>query len=422
MSGSSRVLARHFRAPVPVDPALPQLRVLLAPEAMVPFLHRSLGPDAPFPDVRVDYLRYKPGTNIVVGYDVGLDEGRYAAVAMIKAGRSIARRAEKPENVALAQRVDGRSPAPMPLRYDPELDALIQWFPLDLDLPTLAEPPARLLDDLAAAGVSLGEVGEPSTLAYKPRRRAVLRVGGHVLKIYAHQERFAAAAAGLRAAGLCGVRTATLQGQLATKLVIVQAALSGSRPSQPAEVALEAGQLLHDLHGSRARSQRTERETGLAAAEPSDQLAAAARSTRLVTALLPTLRSRVRALLRELEAEMPSIDDLVPTHGDFNARQLLVRPHGLAAIDFDAMCLAPAALDPATYASFVVIGGPDELDEAMEVLEKLLEGYGDRPDGLAWYLSTCLLRRSPFPFRYLDENWPERIEAMIAASEAALRR
>ena len=416
---------RPRRAPVPDDPALPRLPVLLDPEAIAPFLHRSLGPDAPFPDVRIDYLRYKPGTNIVVGYDVGLDGRGYDAVAMIKAGRSLARRAEKPENVALARLVDGRSPAPMPLHYVPELDALIQWFPLDLDLPTLAEPPARLLDELDAAGVSLGAVdGDPATLAYKPRRRAVLGVGRHVLKIYAHQERFAAAAAGLRAAaGLSGVRTATLQGQLTTKLVIVQAALSGSRPSQPADVALEAGRLLHDLHSSRAPDQRTtERETGLAPAEPSHQLAAAALSTCLVTALLPTLGSRVQALLRELEAEMPSIDDLVPTHGDFSARQLLVRPDGLAAIDFDAMCLAPAALDPATYASFLVSGGGDELDEAMEVLEQLLEGYGDRPDGLPWYLATCILRRSPFPFRYLDEHWPERIEGMIAASEAALRR
>jgi hypothetical protein len=433
---------RSHRAPVPDDPALPRLPVLLDPEAIAPFLHRSLGPDAPLPDVRVHYLRYKPGTNIVVGYDVGLDGRRYDAVAMIKAGRSLARRAEKPENVALARLVDGRSPAAMPLHYDPELDALIQWFPLDLDLPTLAEPPARLLDELEAAGMTLGEVdGEPATLAYKPRRRAVLRVGEHVLKIYAHHEEFAAAAVGLRAAAaLCGGRTATVHGDLATKLVIVQAALSGLRPSEPADVALEAGQLLHDLHKSPARSQRTalplpglvagdladgphaDRETDLAAAEPPHQLAAAERSVQLVTALLPTLRSRVQTLLHDLEAEMPSIDHLVPTHGDFNIRQLLVRPDGVAAIDFDAMCLAPAALDPATYASFLVHGEPDDLDEAMEVLEELLDGYGDRPDGLSWYLATCILRRSPFPFRYLDEHWPERIEGMIAASEAALRR
>ena len=198
----------------------------------------------------------------------------------------------------------------------------------------------------------------------------------------------------------------------------MQPAFSGSQPSRPADVALEAGELLRDLHNSRARSQRQT----LAAAKPSHQLAAAERSTKLVTALLPTLGGRVQALLHELEAEMPSIDDFVPTHGDFNARQLLVTPDGLAAVDLDGIRLAPAALDPTTYAAHLVFGGPDDLDEANEVLEQLLAGYGERPPGLGWYLATCILRHSRAPFRYPDEHWPERIEAMVTAAEAALDR
>jgi ATP-binding cassette subfamily B protein/subfamily B ATP-binding cassette protein MsbA len=405
--------AEHLRrAPVPTDPALPRLRLLLDPDAMAPVLQRSLGPDAALQDVRVQYLRYKPRTNIVVRYDVGIDGRWYDATAMITARRYLGRRAAKPENVFLAQLVDGRSPASMPLHYVPELDVLIQWFPLDLELPALAEPPANLLE---AAGVRPRDVdGEPAMLAYKPRRRAVLRIGEHVLKIYAKEEEFAAAATGLRAAArMRRVRTAKLQGQLPTMLVTVQPALSGTRPSQPADIALEAGELLHDLHRSRAR--------GLPAADPSHQLAAAERSAQLVTALLPALDGRVKALLRELEAEKPAVDGLVPSHGDFNARQLLVRPDGLAAIDFDAMSLAPAALDPATYAAYLVLGGPDDLDEAMEVLNELLSGYGDHPAGLDWYLATCILRRAPRPFRYLDEHWPEQVEGMVAASETALR-
>jgi ATP-binding cassette, subfamily B, bacterial len=403
------------RVHVPDDPALPRLGLVLDPDAMAPLLQRSLGGDVALEDVRVQYLRYKPRTNIVVRYDVGLDERWYDATAMITARRYLGRRAAKPENVALARLVDGRSPAPMPLHYVPDLDVLIQWFPLDLDLPALAEPPARLLDELEAAGVRFrGIDGDPAMLAYKPRRRAVLRIGRHVLKLYAKEEEFIAAAAGLRAAGgLRKVPTAAWQGQLLTKLVTVQPVLDGLRPSQPADVAFDAGELLHDLHKSRRR--------GLLAADASHQLAAAERSAHLVTALLPAMRSRMQALLRELETERPSVDGLVPSHGDFNARQLLVRPDGLAAIDFDAMCLAPAALDPATYAAYLVLGGPSDLDAATEVLERLLEGYGDRPPGLEWYLATCILRRAPRPFRYLDEHWPERVEGMVAASEAALR-
>jgi hypothetical protein len=95
---------------------------------------------------------------------------------------------------------------------------------------------------------------------------------------------------------------------------------------------------------------------------------------------------------------------------------------GLAVVDLDAMCLAPAALDPATYAARLVSGRPRDLDDACEVLEKLLEGYGGRPLGLSWYLATAILRHSRSPFRHLDEDWPERIERMVTAAETALDR
>jgi ATP-binding cassette subfamily B protein len=417
-----RVPARRpRRAPVPDDPALPRLPAVLDPDAMAPFLHRSLGPEAPFPDVRIHHVRYAPGTKVVVRYDVGLDGRRYDA-----ARGYLARRAAKPKNVALARRVDGRSPAPMPLHYEPELDALIQWYPLDLELPALAEPPARLLDELEAAGVSVGEVGgEPATLAYRPRRRAVLRVGDHVLKIYARQEDFAAATAGLRAAGgLQGVRAPTLQGDLPARLLTVQPRLSGSPPSRAADVARGAGELLCDLQAAWAPVAPPEAavEAGLAAALPSQQLAVAEASAGFVAAILPALGGRLEALLRELEASVPWIDRLVLSHGDFSARQLLVTPDGLAVVDFDAMRLAPAALDPATYAAHLVFGGPDDLDDASEALEELLEGYGGRPLGLSWYFATSILRHSRYPFRCFDEHWPERVEGMVTAAEAALDR
>jgi hypothetical protein len=410
------------RAPVPVDSALPRLSVLLDPDAMAPFLHRSLSPDATIPEVRVHHVRYAPGTKLVVRYDVGLDGRRHDAVAMIAAGRYLARRAVKPENVALARLVAGRAPAVMPLQYEPELDALIHWYPLDLELPALAEPPALLVDELEAAGVSLGEVGgDPVTLGYRPRRRAVLGVGDHVLKIYAKNEDFTAATANLlTATSLPGTRTAAFAGCLPGRLLTVQLLLSGSPPARPADVAVKAGELLRELQAAWESRTRAP-ETGLMIARPPQQLAVAEASARFVAAIVPALRRRVEALLRELEATLPSIGRLVLSHGDFSARQLLVTPEGLAVVDLDAMRLAPAALDPATFAAHLVFGGPDDLDGASAALEDLLEGYGGGPAGLPWYLATCILRHSRSPFRYLDDHWPERVEAMVAASQKALR-
>jgi phosphotransferase family enzyme len=419
------------RAPVPVDPALPRLPLLLAPDAMAPILHRSLGPYAPFPQVRVHHVRYVPGAKLVVHYDVGLDGRRYDAVAMIAARPYLARRADKPKNLALARLAGGRSPAPMPLHYEPELDVLIQWYPLDLELPALAEPPKRLVDELRAAGASLRAVGgDPTTLGYKPRRRAVLRVGEHVLKIYARQEDFVAAIAGLEAcAGLRSMRTAALEGHLPARLVTVQTLLAGAHPARPAAVAREVGALLGELQTAGAAVEALKAplvvqapQAGVFTALPAQQLALAEAAATYVAAIQPPLRGRLDALLRRLEATVPSIDRFVLSHGDFTARQLLVTPAGLAVIDLDALRLAPAALDPATYAAYLVFGGPDDLDEASEVLDELLEGYGGRPLGLSWYLATSILRQAGYPFRYFDEHWPERVEGMVTAAEAALDR
>jgi hypothetical protein len=84
------------------------------------------------------------------------------------------------------------------------------------------------------------------------------------------------------------------------------------------------------------------------------------------------------------------------------------------------MCAASPALDAATYASYLVLGAPPDLVPAREALELLLEGYGGRPNAIEWYLATSILRRAPRPFRYLEAHWPERVEAMVEAAEAAL--
>jgi energy-coupling factor transporter ATP-binding protein EcfA2/thiamine kinase-like enzyme len=403
------------RAAVPDDPALPQLPVLLDPDAMAPFLHRSLGPDVGVPDVRIQYLRYKPRTNIVVRYDVGIDGVWHDAIAMLTARPYLARRAAKPENQALARLVDGRSPASTPMHYEPELGALIQWYPLDLALPALAAPPLQLQQELAKAGLDCPGVVGSAVLAYKPRRRAVLRADGHVLKFYAKEEEFDAALLGLRVSGaLRSLRTPTFEAELANRRLTVQSLLEGTRPARPEDVADGAGDLLCTLHASKGFLL-------LPVATPTDQLAGAGTSASLVCAIAPELAPRVQALLRELEDSVPEADALVPSHGDFNARQLLIRRDGLAAVDFDGMCRAPAALDVATYASYVVLGGRDDLNSALDMVDEVVEGYGDRPLGLSWYLATCILRRAPRPFRYLDEHWPERVEGMVSASEAALR-
>jgi hypothetical protein len=151
-------------------------------------------------------------------------------------------------------------------------------------------------------------------------------------------------------------------------------------------------------------------------------LEAAARSAELVAWIAPELRARVGSLMAELDSGTPAFEKLVPSHGDFGPRQLLEFSGELFATDFDTMCLAPAALDPTSYVVRVMRGEPGDLDESRAVLDTLLEGYGDVPDGLEWYLATAILLRAVNPFRRQQEHWRDRVEVMIDAAETVAAR
>jgi Ser/Thr protein kinase RdoA (MazF antagonist) len=151
-------------------------------------------------------------------------------------------------------------------------------------------------------------------------------------------------------------------------------------------------------------------------------LEAAARGAELVASVAPQLARRARHMLARLEERAPEPGAMVPSHGDFNISQFLDLDGALAILDFDEACLAPAAFDVASYAANVVSGRPGDLDRADAAVDALLGGYGERPDGLDWYLAALLLRRAPAPFRLHKRRWPERLDAMLALAEEVLGR
>jgi hypothetical protein len=352
---------------------------------------------------------------MVVHYDVELDGRSHGAVAMIARGDELSRWVLEPRNRAMAVQVNGRSPAAMPLAYDRELDALIQWLPLDLSLPPLAQRPTELRRHLRAAGLDLSTSGwEGEFLNYRPGARAVLKMDDYVIKVYADEPRFEQAAGSLHAARQWAVRTPRLLASLDEQHVTAQRFLEGAPPSDPTEVAEEAGEVLASLH-------RADPD-GLVPRAPSDHLAAAVGAAQLVSHISPELTGRLERLLSELEATTPDAGSPVPSHGDFHARQFLDCDGGLVLIDLDRACAAPAALDPSAFAAHLINEGRPDLDAARLALERLLSGYGGRPAGMSWYLSTAILRRAPNPFRALHEQWPDRVASLVDAAADALAR
>ena len=394
----------------PADAALPQLGQLLDADAMIGVLARSAdGVER----VAIPYVRYRPGKSIDVHYAVVIDGAAYDASASASSREQTAARAAEQQLNERAARAARRSPARSPLAYDPALDALIQWFPIDIDLPALAEPPEALLREVEEAGVALSADAEPELLQYRPRHRAALRLDGHVLKLYGSGRDFAAGVAGFAAAAaLTRVRTPRGEATVEPWRLTVQEWLPGAPPASRAAAAREAGALLAELHAAPLR--------GLPAVDPARRLEKAAAAVRLLAAVAPPLERRARALLRSLELTQPHVDALVPSHGDFHGGQLLELADGYAVIDLDLVCFAPAALDLANYAGHLVAQESLDIAGACAVLDDLAAGYGQRPAATSWFLAAVLLWFTRGPFKRFEEEWPERMERTLAAAEAAL--
>jgi hypothetical protein len=405
------------RTPIPRDDALPQMAALLDTERMASVLAGALGRDAPLPEVDIPYNRYKPGQNLAVHYEVRLDGTTHHAVGMTSSEDDIVRLAHEEGHAERAQLVAGRSPAPTPFFWNPELRSLFQWLPFDVDLPALSEPPAAVRRRLGEAGVALGpDAGEPILLQYRPRRRAALRLDGHVLKIYRDEKTYRTGVAGLEAAAhLRGIRTARGEAYVPEWFLTVQEVLAGDPLARRADAAYDAGLLLGVLHAAPL--------TDLAPLLPAHRLKQVAASVNVVSAVSPDLAPRARALLRELELTAPDLDPdaLVPSHGDYHGGQLLFQGDGYALIDFDLLGAGPPAYDLSNYAGHLIPKEAPDAAAAAAVLDTLVAAYGSRPPFLSWYLAASILRRARVPFRNFEPDWPGGVERMIDAAESAFR-
>jgi len=408
---------RDGRPLPPADPAVPGLPSLLDGEAMAGVLGRSLRAGARVDDVRVSTVDYRPGSGATIAYDVTVDGRRQVAVAAAGPGGS-PEAARTPARLAIARALGAETSVARPLAYDAGLGALLHWYPLDLAMPVLAKPRAELLRLVSRAGIDAERTAGPSqTLLYRPGQRAVLRLGGVVLKAYADDGAFRAGVDGLRIAGGLGLpRGPRLHAAYADLRLTLQPALDGAPVPRvrARDVAPVAGAMLRVLHDADV--------LGLAVSTPEALLAEARASGALVAAVAPELACRTYDLLALLEEYAPDAGELelVPSHGDFNVSQFLEVDGALAVLDFDEACLAPAALDAASYAANLVGGRTGDLERARHALDALLSGYRAHPAHVDWYLSALLLRRARNPFRLHKRRWPTRIANMLAAAEEVL--
>ncbi len=137
----------------------------------------------------------------------------------------------------------------------------------------------------------------------------------------------------------------------------------------------------------------------------------------MLRAVDPAAENDITVLLDRLASTVPHGTTTVTSHGDFHNGELIRRGGELAVLDVDELCRAAPARDLATYVAYAATR--EDADPAA-VLDGLLAGYGDRPEALQWYLAANLLRRAERPFRALEEDWPARVEALVAGAARVL--
>ena len=412
---------------IPEDPQLPQLAAALDVRKMSSLL--PLPPGSDVSKCRVAYIRYKPGTNCLVLYQIQEgDQSPVWAYAKI-----------------LSQELRPlRSGRRQYFHYHPDLRMIIAAFPDDLKMPALRlahsrSERQRVLTRLIASkkrGAFQPYWGDWTPIRYKPERRCVLQ-GSYAdprepertprsfyARFYAGQEAARTAAWHRHLAHLCGtVKVPRLLGYSARHKVLLVDRVKG-RPlhdfleRDKTEQAWAMGQAAQAL----ARWHRLPPPASASPLPPLEGgLRAAAQS---VAILLPEAATLSLELCRKLIRDAsPPARDPVLLHGDFYYDQLTLRRSGVTALlDLDELALGQPNHDVATFCSHLLalaVQGKMTRDDAAQAAGVFIETYqraADRPipeESLRLDFSAALLRLAPLPFRMFVEDWRSQTMSLL---------
>lgn len=384
---------------------------------------------------RPTYVRHRPGRYCRVLYEVTFEEPATGAETDALAHAALLRgnRAERlwasgePQRLAARAARLHRQPPQARAAYVPALRAIVQVYPVDLELSGLVEAasPGVMLERLRAVlpeGPELRAV-EPELIRYKPRRRAVLRLrldGGRRAVAYAKvraDERGALIQRSAGALAAAGVPTPDALGYLPDLRLMLAAEAAGTRLKElrggaDFATAMEpVAEVLARLHGSRVPglpSTWLDTEVG--------ELRAAAST---LAALLPTAAERIERLAERLIAGLEAVDAPVGTiHGSFHDDQVLVSETGVTLVDLDSVQRGPLLADVGHFLSYLSADGADAAREAF------LAAYarkGATGPGVAVFEAASLFRWSTLPFRELQPDWPEAVERRVTLAAERLR-
>ena len=150
----------------------------------------------------------------------------------------------------------------------------------------------------------------------------------------------------------------------------------------------------------------------------------ARRKAKRIVELAPQLAELIGAVIEAMEHVRPDDIDLVPSHGDFSARNILVGPHRVAFIDWDRFQWADPARDVVYVGTWSWAWSLRRAEHAdWSVLERALSVYrslcpwANIQKQVSFHVAAALLRIS----HSLVEFWPEEAIWVPQLAAEALR-
>jgi aminoglycoside phosphotransferase (APT) family kinase protein len=398
------------------DPAIPGLALALDPEALADRL-RTAGPLAALVSAQATYVRYKPGTSCLVGYDLELPGGRILAFA--KAYR-------RGDWLKLVKARDKGRPGDVVV-FDCDLVTVVGVAgDRDLLLPgrlVRTRDRRHLLRALLPESPDLWEL-TPRCLRYKPERRwvGVVRSGGRpvaLVKGY-RREDLPRACAGLDFIATAPLVAPRLLGTSAGAGALASSWIPGealsevlSRPPGDATVLVETGQALGMLHHQRA--------AGLRPVSGADDAAAVMAAAAALGAVLPRLGPTAGHIAGMLSRRLLTATTATPRHGDFSADQVVVSHDGVGILDLDNAAVGDPAADLGQFLANLEVAALDDglaTGPASSLTTDFLAGYESVGgladlDRVALHHAAALVRLAVEPFRRRQPEWPARAEALL---------
>jgi Ser/Thr protein kinase RdoA (MazF antagonist) len=411
----------HDAALIANDRALPGLGLLLEPHRLLNRLHANLV-SGEIRHLKINYLRYKPGTSCVAGLTLTLADGQeQLCYAKAMTPSRFQQSWQHPRRQALIAKAHPHAPQALHdeailLQY-PEFDFSIRYLSCLTDDKKRMDLLQKLLPGNPDACILRSRF-----LRYKPERRAVIALTRHdkpqaVVRI-ANAKEFERILQG------CSIGTAlghlSLAGFDRSRRALATHWLAGQSLAPESGAPLEA-ETLTAVGRELARLHQTPLLPPLARQGEED-----AHTLRDVfntfSAIYPSGADRFLALMQRITPYLAASNSApVLLHGDFSADQIVKTDTGdLRFIDWDRCCSGNALADIASFQARLemqVITGLLDAHQAVNAIDALLAGYQSQrslPDGLVWYSASALLCLATEPFRLRVPSWAQQTEALLA--------